>query len=76
MTDITYLAEPYETLDRPLPFHLAGLMQTASGYGMRLTSPRMIKLPDGRLRRVYVTQYSNAGSAWITLDKRRVYLRG
>lgn len=76
MTDIEYLEEPYETLDRPLWWHLKGLIQTASGYGSRLTSARCVRLPDGRTRRVYVTQWSNAGSAWITLDGRRLYLRG
>lgn len=71
----THLEEPYEYVDRPLWFHTAGLQQTASGYGRKLTSPRMVKLPDGRLRRVYVTQFSNAGTAWIVLDGVRRLVR-
>ena len=73
---IKYLSEPYEIVDRPLAFHTAGLQQTASGYGMKLTSSRCVRLPDGRVRRIYITQYSNAGSAWITLDGRKLFLRG
>lgn len=66
--DWTPLDEPYEYLDRPLWWHTRGLTQTASGYGRALTTSRYVKLPDGRMRRVYVTQYSNAGTAWIRLD--------
>jgi hypothetical protein len=55
-------------LYRPLPFHIAGLQQTASGYGRKLTSPHVVRLPDGRERRVYVTCFSNAGTAWVVLD--------
>lgn len=54
--------------DKPLEFHKRGLQETASGYGMRLTSARVAVLKDGRKRRVYVTQFSNAGTAWIHLD--------
>jgi hypothetical protein len=66
--NINYLPQPYEFFDKPLWWHKQGLSQTASGYGKRLTSRRCIKLPDGRIRRVYVTIYSNAGTAWIVLD--------
>ena len=76
MTTQEYLPDPYEFLDRPLWWHLRGLTQTASGYGAKLTSSRCVRLPDGRVRRVYITQWSNAGTAWITLNNRRVYLRG
>lgn len=55
-------------VDRPLWYHTAGLQQTASGFGKRLVSSRMVRLPDGRERRVYVTCYSNAGTSWIVLD--------
>jgi hypothetical protein len=41
-----------------------GLSYTASGYGAKIPSARMVYI-DGRWRRVYVTQYGNAGSAWI-----------
>lgn len=63
-----YLAQPYEFIDRPLWYHERGLSQTESGYGKALTSSRCVKLPDGRVRRVYVTCFSNCGTAWIKLD--------
>lgn len=72
---IKYLELPYEFIDKPLWWHKKGLSQTASGYGTKLTSSRCIKLSDGRIRRVYVTQCSNAGSAWVILDCEKVYLR-
>jgi hypothetical protein len=75
MNAIQYLEEPYEFIDRPLWWHKQGLSQTRSGYGMKLTSRRIVRLPDGRKRRVYITQISNAGSAWITLGGKRLYLR-
>lgn len=61
----TPLPEPYEIIDRPLWWHLKGLQQTASGYGKKLTSSRCVKLPNGIVRRIYVTCWSNSGTAWI-----------
>lgn len=52
---------------RPLAWQTAGLQQTASGYGRRLTSAYCVRLSDGRMRRVYVTLFSNSGTSWITL---------
>lgn len=73
--DWTPLDEPYEVIDRPLWFHLQGLQQTATGYGRKLTSSRCVTLPDGRVRRIYITIYSNAGTAWIVLDGKRRIIR-
>jgi hypothetical protein len=72
---IEYLEEPYEIIGNPLPWQHKGLQQTASGYGAKLTSDRMVKLPDGRKRRIYVTCYSNVGSSWITLNGKKLFLR-
>jgi hypothetical protein len=72
---LDYLEDPYDIIERPLWWHKRGLSQTASGYGRKLTSSKCVKLPDGRVRRIYVTQFSNAGSAWINLDGKTVYLR-
>lgn len=69
-----YLDRPYEVIDRPLWWHKQGRQQTKSGYGAKLTSSRCVQLPDGRVRRIYVTCYSNAGSAWIMLDGERRWL--
>lgn len=49
--------------------------QTVSGYGPAIPTDRMVKVPGAdRWRRVYVTCYGNAGSAWITVAGRRVYV--
>ncbi len=72
---VDYLPEPYEIIDAPLWWHMQGLSQTTSGYGAKLNSGRIVRLPDGRTRRIYITQFSNAGSAWVILDKKRLYLR-
>jgi hypothetical protein len=48
----------------PLWWQKQGLSQTASGYGRKLTSSKMV-FWAGRWRRVYVCCYSNAGTAYI-----------
>lgn len=55
----------------PLWWHRQGRLQTATGYGSRLTSPRIAVLPGGHSRRVYVTLWSNVGTAWIVVNGRR-----
>lgn len=72
---VRYLPEPYTILDRPLWWHLYGLTQTASGYGRKLTSSRCVRLSNGRLRRIYVTAFSNSGTAWIVLNGLRHVVR-
>lgn len=69
-----YVSTPYTRVDRPLWWHEQGLQQTASGYGSKLTSRYCVQLADGRVRRIYVTRYGNAGSAWIMLDGKRFHL--
>jgi hypothetical protein len=67
-TELTYLVEPFEPKEAPLWFHLRGLSETASGYGGRLRSTRMIRIQGEKVwRRVYVMQYSNAGTAYINV---------
>lgn len=50
--------------DEPLWWQLKGLQQTASGYGSRLVTPYKVKF-NGRWRRVYCRQYSNAGTLYV-----------
>lgn len=71
---VEYIEQPYTRVEKPLWWHKQGLSQTASGYGGKLTSSSCVKLADGRVRRVYVTCYGNAGSAWIMLDGRKLHL--
>ena len=72
---IDYLEQPYELIERPLAWQLAGLTWTATGYGAKIASRRCVKFPNGRLHRVYITCYSNAGSAWISKGGKRLFLR-
>lgn len=75
MSEIKYLEQPYESSDRPLWFHRQGLSETASGYGRRLRSTRMIRLAgEQRWRRVYVICYSNAGSAYVRIKGEQYFL--
>jgi hypothetical protein len=60
---------PFLTLSAPLKvselsWQKLGLQQTASGYGRRLATQYMVK-HQNRWMRVYVCQYSNAGTAYI-----------
>jgi hypothetical protein len=51
-------------MDAPLWWQEKGLTQTASGYGRKLTTPYKVKF-NGRWRRVYCCQFSNAGTLYI-----------
>ena len=43
------------------------------GYGSKITLPYFARLRgDKRFRRVYYTCYSNAGTAWIIKDGKRL----
>ena len=57
-------AEKGELVCRPLAHHRNGLQYTRSGYGSRIPTPFMIKF-EGRLCRLYCTQYSNCGTVWF-----------
>jgi hypothetical protein len=60
---------PFQTVSVPmrrkyLRWQELGLSQTASGYGRKLTSSMQV-FWENRWRRVYVCQFSNAGTAYI-----------
>jgi len=71
----TYInIEQSDYVHAPLWYHDRGLSQTRSGYGAKLTSP--YKVPyGGRLYRVYVAQYSNAGTAYIIVKGEKIIIR-
>lgn len=50
-----------------------GLQETASGYGSRLNSGLKINF-CGRLYRIYITIYGNAGSSWFKTKGRTIYI--
>lgn len=69
-----YLGEYHEELvDAPLDWQAAGLQQTASGYGLKLTTRYKINY-NGRAYRVYCTCISNVGSYWFTCRGRKIYV--
>jgi hypothetical protein len=72
---IKYLEGEYTLVERPLWWQKRGLQETATGYGARLRSSKMVQFPDGKLRRVYITCYGNSGSAWINHKGEKLYLR-
>jgi hypothetical protein len=53
-----------EGKESPLPCHIHGLAQTASGYGRRLATPYLVRWRN-RWRRVYCCQFGNVGTYYI-----------
>lgn len=50
----------------PLWWQVRGLSYTASGYGRRIPTTRMIQLPGSPVwRRVYCCIYSNSGTCYV-----------
>jgi len=60
-------------VNSPLWWHKRGLSQTASGYGMKLTTKWKINV-DGKLYRVYCACYSNNGTAYFYKGKERIII--
>jgi len=61
----------------PMAHHKLGLNWTASGYGRKLPTELMVKLPGSpRWRRVYCCCYSNAGTAYVMSGKDWVVITG
>jgi hypothetical protein len=54
----------------PLWWQKQGLSYTASGYGKKIPTVYMVRLPGNpRWRRVYCCCYSNAGTCYVTRGK-------
>lgn len=56
-----------QTKRKPLWHHKRGLQQTASGYGHKLATDKML-LFAGKWRRIYVRCFSNNGTAYVIVD--------
>jgi len=55
-----------EAKTSPLWWQKRGLSYTRSGYGRRIPTSRMVRLPgEDRWRRVYVCIFSNSGTAYV-----------
>lgn len=57
----------------PLNWQKRGLQQTASGYGRKLNSGFKINF-NGKMYRIYVTQFSNAASFWFISKGRKIFV--
>lgn len=57
----------------PLWWHEKGLMQTATGYGKKLTTPYKV-LHQGKMRRVYCHIFSNCASLYVLIKGVRHYI--
>jgi hypothetical protein len=68
--------EDIESKHAPLPWQVQGLSYTASGYGRKIPSSTMVRLPGSpRWRRVYVCQVSNAGTAYVLQGQDWIVIR-
>ena len=67
----SFCTEAVEARESPLWWQLQGLQQTASGYGRKLTTTRMVRYL-GRWHRVYVACWSNNGTAYIIARGERI----
>jgi hypothetical protein len=66
----TVFARRDELVYDPPEWMKRGLSETATGYGKRLNSGYKIHF-EGKLRRIYITIFSNSGTAWFNcLGKR------
>ena len=76
MNTIQYVPDDFilTVADRPLDWQRKGLQYTASGYGDKIPSRIVIQCADRRWRRVYISQFSNAGSAYLLINRQRLYL--
>ena len=61
-----YAIEDLEHKTELTAWQRAGLQYTATGYGKKIPTTRMVKLPgSNRWRRVYCCIYSNIGTCYV-----------
>jgi hypothetical protein len=62
----THYLDDLESKEAPLWWHERGLSYTASGYGRKIPTSKMVRLPGSkRWRRVYCCIYSNSGTCYV-----------
>lgn len=73
---VTYQNAPYTVTVEKLWWQKQGLQQTATGYGRKLTTEYMLRVPDSpRPYRVYAVCFSNVASFYILRKGERLFLR-
>lgn len=58
---------PLAISERQLEWQRRGLQYTATGYGTKIPTNKVIRWSDGKVRRVYCDVYSNAGSCYCMI---------
>jgi hypothetical protein len=66
--------EDLESKNAPLWWQERGLSYTATGYGRKIPTSRMVKW-NNRWRRVYCCIFSNSGTCYITAGKDWIVIR-
>lgn len=67
---------PMVESERPLEWQRRGQQYTATGYGTKIPTSKVIRWSDGRERRVYCDIYSNAGSCYCLIRGCKVSVEG
>ena len=67
---------PLAMSERLLEWQRLGLQYTATGYGSKIPTSKVIKWSDGKVRRVYCDIYSNAGSCYCMIHGCKVSVEG
>lgn len=67
---------PMAEAERLLEWQRHGLSYTATGYGTKIPTTKVIKWSDGKVRRVYCDVYSNAGSCYCMINGCKVSVEG
>ena len=67
---------PLAMSERMLEWQKRGLTYTASGYGTKIPTSKVIEWSDGKVRRVYCDIYSNVGSCYCMIHGCKVSVEG
>ena len=67
---------PMAEAERPLEWQRLGLQYTATGYGTKIPTSKVIKWSDGKVRRVYCDIYSNVGSYYCMIHGCKISVDG
>ena len=72
--NLKYLPDNTEIKEYPLWYHKQGLTQTASGYGKKLATSKIVKY-NNKWYRLYACIYSNNGTCYIISKGKTLILR-
>lgn len=67
---------PVAMSERLLEWQRRGLQYTATGYGTKIPTSKVIAWSDGKVRRVYCDIYSNSGSCYCMIHGCKVSIEG